>query len=93
MRTVSIKPAYLDLEGVSAFVALSETTLQKLIREDAFPKPRLLSGRRVAWLVREVEDWAESRPISQIAPPSNTGAPKPRVKGSVKVSLDERQAV
>ena len=77
---VAIKPAYLDLAGVASFVALSESTVQKMIREESFPKPRLLSGRRVAWLVREVEAWAESRPVSDLAPPPNTGARKPRLK-------------
>jgi len=79
MSPVSIKPAYLDLPCVAAFVALSESTVQKMIREDDFPKPRLISGRRVGWLVREVEAWAESRPVSDLAPPPNTGARKGRV--------------
>lgn len=79
MSPVSIKPVYLDLEGVCAFVSLSESSIQKLIREDAFPKPRLISGRRVGWLVRELEEWAESRPVSDLAPPPNTGARKGRV--------------
>lgn len=78
MSPVSIKPAYLDLQGVAAFVALSESTVQKMIREDGFPKPRLVSGRRVAWLVREVEAWAESRPVSDLAPPPGTGSSKGR---------------
>lgn len=78
--TVAIKPVYLDLPGVCAFLSLSESTVQKLIREDpTFPKPRQLSGRRVAWLVRELEAWAESRPVSDLAPPPNTGARKGRV--------------
>ncbi|UKI11834.1 hypothetical protein ACLUPT_11990 [Variovorax sp. SCN45] len=38
----------------------------------------MLSGRRVAWLVREVEAWAESRPVSNLPPPPNTGARKAR---------------
>lgn len=75
-----IKPAYLELESVAAFVALSETTVQRLVREEAFPKPRLLSGRRVAWLVREVEAWAEERPVAELPPPQNTGCRKPRAK-------------
>lgn len=75
-----IKPAYLELESVAAFVALSETTVQRLVREEAFPKPRLLSGRRVAWLVREVEAWAEERPVADLPPPKNTSCRKPRAR-------------
>lgn len=73
-----IKPAYLDFSGVTEFVALSASTVQQLVREGAFPRPRLVSARRVAWLVRELEDWAESRPVSDQLPPQNTGARKPR---------------
>jgi prophage regulatory protein len=74
--TISIKPIYLDLQGTTSFLSLSESTVQKLIRENVFPKPRLLSGRRVGWLVRELEDWAESRPVSDALPPPNTSAKK-----------------
>ncbi|MEM5387292.1 AlpA family phage regulatory protein [Paraburkholderia phymatum] len=68
-----MKPLYLDLPAVAAAVALSETSVQKLVRENQFPKPRMLSGRRVAWLTREVEAWAEERPVSDLLPPPNTG--------------------
>lgn len=71
-----IKPIYLDLERTCSFVSLGESTVQELVREDKFPKPRKLSGRRVGWLVRELEEWAESRPVSEQLPPPNTGAKK-----------------
>ena len=67
-----VKPLYVDLPNVAELVALGETTIQRMVREDAFPKPRQLSGRRVGWLVREVEDWAEQRPVSDLLPPENT---------------------
>ena len=69
---MSARPLYLDRTAVAEFVALSESTVEKLVRENEFPKPRILSGRRVAWLVREVEEWAESRPVSHLLPPENT---------------------
>ncbi|MDN4057158.1 AlpA family phage regulatory protein [Massilia sp. YIM B02769] len=67
-----MKPLYLELEAVATVVALAATTVQRLVRDGEFPPPRQLSGRRVAWLVREVEEWAEARPVSDLAPPSNT---------------------
>ncbi|MDE1138138.1 MAG: AlpA family phage regulatory protein [Paraburkholderia tropica] len=70
---MTMKPIYLDLPRVSELVSLSEASVQKLVRENRFPKPRLLSDKRVAWLTREVEEWAESRPVSDLAPPPNTG--------------------
>lgn len=66
-----MKPAILDLPAVCSFVALSESTVQKLVREQEFPKPRQLSGRRVGWLTREVEEWIEARPIADLLPPVN----------------------
>jgi len=48
----------------------------RMAREGQFPKRRQLSGQRVGWLVREVQEWAESRPVSNLPPPPNTGAPK-----------------
>lgn len=74
---MKIQPIYLDLESVAAAISLSIASVQRLVREDQFPKPRMLSGRRVAWLMREVEAWAESRPVSDLPPPPNTSHVKP----------------
>ncbi len=80
MTKVTIQPQliYADLPTVAALVSLSPASIQKLVRDDEFPKPRQLSGRRVAWLVREVNEWAEARPQSEQLPPPNTSAKKPR---------------
>lgn len=67
-----MKPIYLELDAVAGAVALAAPTVQRLVRENAFPKPKQLYGRRFAWLVREVEEWAEQRPISDLAPPPDT---------------------
>lgn len=74
---VAVKPAVLEFVAACSFVALGESTVQKLVREDKFPKPRQLSDKRVGWLVRELEEWVESRPVSDQLPPENTGAKKP----------------
>lgn len=71
-----MKPIYLDLPSVSEVVSLSSASIQRLVRENSFPKPRVLSGRRVAWLTREVEEWAEARPVSDLPPPVNAGIRK-----------------
>lgn len=73
-----LKRIFLDLPAVAEVVALSESTVQELVRLGQFPQPRQTSGRRVGWLMREVEEWAESRPTSALPPPPNTGAKKPR---------------
>ena len=76
MTLIAIKPAYLDKPAVCAFLSLKETTLDDLVRKEQFPKQRKLSEKRVAWLLRELEEWAESRPVSDLLPPVNTGAKK-----------------
>ena len=77
MSTTIIQPAVLNREQAAAFTALSVSTMENLIRENAFPRPRLLGVRRVGWLVRELTEWAESLPVSDQLCPPNTGAPKP----------------
>lgn len=69
---MTMKRIYVDLPEVAGLLTLATATIQKMVREDAFPKPRQLSGRRVGWLLREVEEWAEQRPVSDLPPPRNT---------------------
>lgn len=70
---------YYDKPGVAEALSVSQSTVEKLTRECSdFPKPRQISGRRVGWLVKEVEAWAEKRPVSDLPPPPNTGASKGR---------------
>jgi prophage regulatory protein len=66
---VTMKPLCIDLDGVVQAVALSRTGVLKLIREGKFPQARQLSPRRVGWLVRELEEWMEARPVWDILPP------------------------
>ena len=77
-QTIASKPLFLDLPSVIATTSLRESTLQKMVRESKFPKPRQLSDKRCAWLYEEVEEWARNRPVSELLPPPNTGAPKPK---------------
>lgn len=75
-----MKPLYVDLGTLLELLPLSESTLQELVRQGG-SRPRMLSGRRVGWLLREVEEWAEARPVSDLPPPPNTGASKSRRAG------------
>lgn len=70
---ITTKPAYLDREAVATFVSLSVPAVERLVAKGAFPKPRQLTDKRVGWLVREVEEWAESRPVSSNLPVENCG--------------------
>jgi len=69
---------YYEKAELPGAITLSESTIEELIRQNQFPKPRQLAGRRVGYLVEEVIEWARSRPVSDQPPPANTAARKPR---------------
>lgn len=73
INIVSIRPAYLDRESVAAYVSLSVDTMQRMVARGAFPGPRQLTEKRVGWLVREVDAWADTRPASTNLPVANCG--------------------
>ena len=73
VQQANIKPIYLNRESVAAFVSLSVPTVERMVTQGIFPAPRQLTGKRVGWLVREVEEWAESRPVSTNLPVPNCG--------------------
>jgi prophage regulatory protein len=70
--TETVSPVYVGLDALELLTTLSTSTIQGMIARDEFPKPRELSKRRVAWLYREILEWAEMRPVSHIPPPPNT---------------------
>lgn len=67
----TLRPAVLDIDQVAAYLSLSARTVNSMVQKNDFPKPRQLSGRRVAYLVRELDEWLESRPMSDLPPPVN----------------------
>lgn len=71
---VTIKPLFLGREDAARFLAISAGTLESLVAAGDAPKPRKVSnGRRVAWLVEELEAWGRARPQSDLLPPPNSG--------------------
>lgn len=69
---------YFEKSELPEATTLAESTIDEEIRQERFPKPRQLAGRRVGWLVEDVLEWARSRPVSTQPPPPNTGARKRR---------------
>ena len=67
----TLRPAALDIDQTAAYLSLSNSTIEKMVRKGEFPAPRQLSGRRVAYLLKEVDAWLESRPVSELLPPVN----------------------
>lgn len=75
---VNVQPVFLSKEDVAKVTTLSTGVIEHLVQRREFPQPRQLSGRRVGWLLREVVEWAESRPVSDLPPPPNTGSRRAR---------------
>lgn len=75
-----LAPAALDKAGAAKFLALSVSTFERPVREGRAPRPRQLSGRRVALIRAEPEAWLHERPVSELPPPANTGASKRRAR-------------
>lgn len=69
-----LRPILINLGTVSEVTGLSESTIQALIRKGNFPKQRKASDRGARWLLREIEEWAESLPVADFLPPPNTSA-------------------
>jgi len=67
-----MKPIMVGIKEAASLLSMSKSTIEKEIREGNFPKPRKVSPRRSCYLVTELEQWAESRPISDLLPPPNT---------------------
>lgn len=70
--------ALIEREELPGIVKMSLRTIEEEIRQGRFPKPRQKSGRRVAWLAKDIDAWMENLPESDLPPPPNTGAKKPR---------------
>lgn len=51
-----------DVQSLTGIKAKS--TLYKMMANGEFPQPRRLTGRAVAWLSADVEDWIKSRPLA-----------------------------
>ena len=75
--------ALIERDELPELVKLSLRTIEEEMRQGRFPRPRKLSGRRAAWLASDVDAWMEALPESDLPPPPNTGAKKPRAGGPV----------
>ncbi len=56
-------------------LGVSERTLDALVAAGEAPAPRKISKGRVGWLWRELVEFAESRPVSDIKPGPGRPAP------------------
>ena len=85
-----VEPLFIPRDGLAAITSLSESTIEAMIRAGTFPRPRQTSGRRVAWLLRELKEWAESRPVSDLPPPPNSDEGGRRSHSGKSLSSDQQ---
>jgi len=70
---MNIQPIIVKKDVAAAIVALSESTIDSLEKAGNFPRRRKISNSSVGYLVRELEEWAESRPVSDLLPVPDSG--------------------
>lgn len=76
--SMPLKPAILEMAQLLNYLPIGETNIRDLIKAGKFPKPCQISPRRVGWRTNDVDRWVDSLQPSDLPPPPNTGAPKPR---------------
>ena len=57
---------FLRIRQVMQLTGLSRMTIYRLELAGEFPKRRQLSKNSVAWVDSDIDQWAESRPVSRL---------------------------
>ena len=91
--TTTVQPVFLDYPGVARLLNVGLATVQRMVREGAMPKPRRISARRVGFLVRELVEWVESRPVSDLPPPVNCDYGRPGKPAAKAIRQNNRVAI
>lgn len=65
---IQTPPLIVDRVNAAAALGVSDTTVEALVRSGELPPPRRISKGRTGWLWRELQQFAETRPISDAAP-------------------------
>jgi prophage regulatory protein len=73
---IQTPPLMVDREHAANALGISERTLENLVASGELPPPRKISKQRVGWLWRELQDFAESRPVSDLPPGPGRRAPQ-----------------
>lgn len=73
LQVITLAPVLLARPNAAAYLSISESMLDQLVARGEAPKPRRISAGRTAWLVDDLREWAQARPISDLLPPSNSG--------------------
>lgn len=76
---IQAPPLLVARDNAAQALGISERTLEGLVRDGKLPPPRKISQGRTGWLWRELQDFAEALPVSDLAPgPGRRAAPSDR---------------
>jgi prophage regulatory protein len=67
-EVIQTAPLMVEREAAAAALGISVRTLEGLVRAGDLPPPRKISPGRVGWLWRQLQEFAESRPVSDLPP-------------------------
>lgn len=67
-HVIHAAPLMVDREQAAAALSIGNSTLEDLVRKGDLPPPRRISAGRTGWLWRELQEFAESRPVSESLP-------------------------
>lgn len=70
---VTIRPVFLARPEAAAYLSISESTIDTLVAAGDLAKPRKISPARTGWLVTDLDEFARTRPVSDLLPPRNAG--------------------
>lgn len=70
---ITMRPLYIERAQIPAITTLSESSWDTLVAKGEAPKPRKISAGRSGWLLTDLEEWARTRPPSDLLPPRNCG--------------------
>jgi predicted DNA-binding transcriptional regulator AlpA len=59
----TLAPRLISREAAAAYVNVSPTTFDAMVKGGTMPKPRRLSGRRKAWDVRALDTAVDNLPV------------------------------
>jgi len=68
LTAAQVAPLIVPLEDAPRYVGIGQTTIDALEAQGQFPRRRLLSKRRTGYLYRELVEWVEARPVSDLLP-------------------------
>jgi predicted DNA-binding transcriptional regulator AlpA len=59
----TLRPRLVSREAAAAYVSVSPTTFDQMVKDGRMPRPKILGGRRIAWDVQTLDLAVDSLPV------------------------------